>query len=269
MRYGIAWTTLVAAAALSVSAQVADETPRGASDAVPRWADGRVNFQAPPGETGLWEGRAPAAIAFNLRDGQPIASEWDLTTNLRIDQVPFKPWARALYDYRRATLSKDDPHTRCKPSGGPRMWHTPYGIEIIDRPETQEIIIVGVGGPHSWRTIHMDGRPHPRDLRPTWFGHSIGHWDGDTLVIDTVGFNERFWLTREGIPYTSSLHLIERVTRTARYTLRYEATIDDPLAYDEIWSGGWNLAWLDGIEPFEYICQDNNFDPNHMIGPGE
>ena len=255
--------------ALSASAQApSDRALRESAEDIPRWPDGRVNLQAAPGETGIWEGRAPAALAFTVSDGEAVASQWDLKTNLRIDDVPFKPWARGLYEYRRATLGKDDPHTKCKPSGGPRMWHTPYGIEIIDRPQTQEVIIIGVGGPHSWRVVHMDGRPHPENPRPTWFGHTIGRWEGDTLVMDTVGFNERFWLTREGIPYTSSLHLVERVTRTDRHTLVYEATIDDPLTYDEVWSGGWTLAWLDGVEPFEYICQDNNFDPQHMVGPG-
>jgi hypothetical protein len=255
--------------ALVIPALVANAQRLGDAADIPRWPDGRVNFQAAPGDVGVWEGRAPATMAFNIRNGEKAVSEWDLDTNLTIDDVPFKPWARALYNLRRSNLSKDDPHTRCKPSGGSRMWHTPYGIEIIDLPENDEIILVGVGGPHSWRVVHMDGRTHPSDLEPSWFGHSIGHWEGDTLVIDSIGFNERFWLTREGIPHTFALHLVERITRTERYNLRYVATVDDPLTYDEIWSGGWNLAWLDDIELFEYICQENNFDPSHMVGPGE
>ncbi len=67
-------------------------------------------------------------------------------------------------------------------------------------PEEKRIYMVEVGGPHTWRTIYMDGRPHPKNLDPSFFGHSVGHWEGDALVVDTVGFNERFWLTREGIP---------------------------------------------------------------------
>jgi hypothetical protein len=261
-------SSLAALASLLVAGAAAQPTaPAGDSAEIPRWPDGRVNLQAPPGEVGIWEGRAPATLAFNLRDGEIVRSQWDLPTNLTVDEVPFMPWARALYDYRRATLGKDDPHTKCKPSGGARMWHTPYGIEIIDLPEIEQLLLVGVGGPHSWRVVYMDGRAHPDNPEPSWFGHSVGQWDGDTLVIDTVGFNERFWLTREGIPYTSALHLVERITRVERYKLKYEATIDDPLTYTDVWSGGWTLAWLEDIEPFEYICQDNNFDPNHMVGP--
>jgi len=147
------------------------------------------------------------------------------------------------------------------------MFHTPYGFEIIDRPEQQEILFLSVGVPHSWRIVYMDGRPHPVDPRPMWFGHSVGHWEGDTLVIDTVGFNERFWLTREGIPHTSQLHLVERISRPDFSTLRYEVTIDDPGAYTESWSGGWYIPWVEGNEPFDYVCQENNLDAARMIGP--
>jgi len=143
-----------------------------------------------------------------------------LPTNLKIDEVPWQPWARAVYDYRQAETTKDDPHVRCKPSGGPRMYHTPYGHEFIEVPEEKKIYILSVGGPHSWRVVYMDGREHPKDLDPTFSGHSVGHWEGDTLVVDTVGFNEKFWLTREGIPHTSALHLTTRCGTKRRSTIR-------------------------------------------------
>ena len=178
-------------------------------------------------------------------------------------QTPYQPWAKALFDYRRN--NEFEPHTRCKPSGGSRFWHTPYGVEIVDLPETHEVIFLGVGAPHSWRNVYLDGRPHPKDLKPSWYGHSIGKWEGDTLVVDTVGFNERFWLTREGVPHTSQLHLIEKFSRPNHDQLRYEATVDDPGAYTATWSGGWNLRWSEGNEPFDYLCQENNRDPGRMI----
>ena len=105
--------------------------------------------------------------------GRPF-QEVSLPTNLTVDQVPFQPWAREQYLKRQANLTADDPHTRCKPSGGPRFWHTPYGIEVLDLPETKEIIFIGVGAPHSWRIVYLDGRAHPKDLKPSWYGHSIG-----------------------------------------------------------------------------------------------
>ena len=105
------------------------------------------------------------------------------------------------------------------------------GLSSSTCPEEKRIYMIEVGGPHTWRIIHMDGRPHPKNLDPSFFGHSAGHWEGDSLVVDTVGFNERFWLTREGIPHTEFLHLTERFTRTDYDTLKYEATVDDPGAY--------------------------------------
>jgi hypothetical protein len=238
---------------------------KGPARPTPRWPDGRVNLGAEPGEKGLWEGNAGATLATNPPGGLDNPAMY-LPTNLKIDEVPWQPWARAVYDYRQAETTKDDPHVRCKPSGGPRMFHTPYGLEFIDVPEEKKIYILGVGGPHSWRVVYMDRREHPKDLDPTFSGHSVGWWEGDTLVIDTVGFNERFWLTREGIPHTSALHLVERFTREDHDTLRYEATIDDPGAYTRPWTGGWYLRWQAGEEMYEYICQENNRDIQHMFG---
>jgi hypothetical protein len=230
----------------------------------PHWPDGRVNLGPLPGEKGDWEGNAGSTLATNLKGiDNP---RMNLPTNLKIDEVPFQPWARALYDYRQATTTKDDPHVRCKPSGGPRLFHTPYGFEFVDVPEQKVIYMIEVGGPHTWRVIHMDGSPHPKDLEPSFFGHSTGYWEGDTLVVDTVRFNERFWLTREGIPHTEYLHLTERFTRTDSDNLKYEATIDDPGAYTKPWSGGWWIRWQAGEEMYEYVCQDNNRDAKHMYG---
>jgi hypothetical protein len=224
-----------------------------------------VNLGPAPGDKGLWEGNAGSTLATNIRASidNPLMN---LPTNMKISEVPFLPWARALYDYRQSTLTKDDPHVRCHPSGGSRLYHTPYGFEILDMPEQKRIYMVFVGGPHSWRLIYMDGRPHPKDLEPSFFGHSVGHWEGETLVVDSTGYNEKFWLTREGIPVTEKLHLTERFTRTDYDTLKYEATVDDPGAYTKPWSGGWNIVWQPGEELYEYMCQDNNRDPAHMVG---
>lgn len=230
----------------------------------PHWPDGRVNLGPLPGEKGVWEGNAGATLATNAKglDNPNMI----LPTNIKIADVPFQPWARAVYEFRQATTTKDDPHVRCKPSGGPRAYHTPYGMEFMDQPEAKRMYVLGVGGPHTWRMIYMDGRAHPDPVEPSYFGHSVGHWEGDSLVVDTVGFNEKFWLTREGIPHTAQLHLTERFTRTDYDTMKYEVTIDDPGAYTQPWSGGWYLRWQDGEEMYEYVCQDNNRDPKHMYG---
>src|SRR5262249_17802087 len=133
----------------------------------PHWPDGHVNLGPLPGEKGVWEGNAGATLALNPPGGLDNAQMY-LPTNLKIADVRFQPWARAIYEYRQATTTKDDPHVRCKPSGGPRMFHTPYGMEFIEVPDQKRIYILGVGGPHTWRVIYMDGREHPKDMTPSF-----------------------------------------------------------------------------------------------------
>ena len=106
----------------------------------------------------------------------------------------------------------------------------------------------------------MDGRSHPQgdELNPTYLGHSVGHWDGDTLVVDVVGFNENTWLDYYGHPHTDLLHVVEKFTRPNKGTLRYEALIDDRGAYSKPWAVAWNIPWSANGELTEYICQENN-----------
>src|SRR5207247_140613 len=115
------------------------------------------------------------------------------------------------------------------------MVATAYGTDFIDVPDQKRVYITQTGGPHSFRPIYMDGRAHPKDLDPSYYGHSTGRWDGDTLVVDTVGFNEGFWFSR-GIPHTDSLHMIEKLTRTDMNNTKYEVTIDDTGAYTQPWT---------------------------------
>jgi hypothetical protein len=183
---------------------------------------------------------------------------------LTIGEVPFQPWAKALHAYRQE--NQLEPHTRCKPSGGPRQFLTPYGVEFLELQELQRILIVDLGGPHTMRVIYMDGKPHPKDLDLSYLGHSVGRWEGKTLVVDSVGFNERFWFDRWGLPHTQQLHIIERFTRVDETTLRYELTIDDPGAYTRPWTTMMQLRWNPTVELFEFVCQDNNLAPELMLG---
>jgi len=223
----------------------------------PRRPDGHVNFGPPPGEKGHWIRQGRAQLASNP-DSVIGAGPGGLPTNLKLADVPFQLWARKLYEYRQATLERDAPHSRCKPSPGPRQVGTAYGFEIVEMPELQRVFIFDIGGPASFRIIYMDVRPHPAHSDPTYIGHSVGRWEGDTLMVDTIGFNEGSWIEAEGFPHTDRMHLIERFTRTNFITLGYEVTVDDPGAYTQPWSGGFNLRWDAGAEMFEYVCQDNN-----------
>ena len=179
-------------------------------------------------------------------------------------KIPYQPWAQALAADRRTHAL--EPHARCKPSGVARVFLTPYGVEIVELAELNLIYIFDIGGPHTFRTIYTDGRSHPHKRQPDYYGHSIGWWEGDTLVVDTTGFNEGFWLDRGTLPHTEKLHTIERFTRLDSRTLKYELTIEDPDVYTQPFTGSANFVWETNTELFEYVCQEANYAHNLMVG---
>ncbi|HEX7238583.1 MAG TPA: hypothetical protein VF405_16570 [Gammaproteobacteria bacterium] len=247
-------SALILAALASADPAAAQRRGRNANapppGPAPRDAEGRaILWGATPDEKGVW------TPMFGITD--PISP---------VDKTPFQPWARALFDERQVT--ELEPHTRCKASGTARQFQTPYGVEFVNLPEIKRLFIFDIGGPHTFRTVYMDGREHPKDLDPSYYGHSVGHWEGDTLVIDSVGFNESFWMDRRGMPHTSQLHTIERFTRIDSETINYEITVDDPGAYTAPWTGGFNLGFERGVELFEYSCQQANYAVELMVGGG-
>jgi hypothetical protein len=214
----------------------------------PRNADGRVVMGgATSAQKGVW------TPMFGL--STPAAP---------YDNIPFQPWAQALYDARQ--LHELEPHARCKASGTARQFLTPYGVEFLELNELSTMYIFDIGGPHTYRTIYMDGRSHPADFEPTNYGHSIGWWDGDTLVVDSIGFNEDFWFERRGIPHTEQMHIVEYFTRISNDRTEYRFTIDDPGGYTAPYHGGFNLRWNEGVELFEYVCQQANYAHELMVG---
>jgi hypothetical protein len=214
----------------------------------PRTADGKVILDGEtPGKNGVW--------TPNIGITAPAVP---------LENIKFQPWAKALYDNRQT--NELEPHTRCKPSGAARQFMTPYGVEFTELPELQRIYIFDIGGPHTFRTIYMDGRSHPDKFMPNNYGHSIGWWEGDALVVDTVGYSEDFWLDRRGLPHTEQLHTIERFTRTDKNTIDYKLTVDDPGAYLEPYTGGFTLRYNENQELFEYVCQQANYASELMVG---
>ena len=239
--------TVSVSTALAAYGQPRDE-PEGPADPAPRNEAGRVLLGgATPQEKGVWTPR------FGIFD--PSAP---------LESVPFQPWAEALYADRQ--IHEFEPHARCKASGASRQFLTPYGVEMVEIAALDTLLIFDIGGPHTFRTVYMDGRSHPEDLEPSNYGHSIGWWDGDTLVIDTVGYNEDFWFGRRGLPHTEQLHTVEYLTRVDSATIDYEILIDDPGAYTDTFMGGFNLGWQEDTELFEYICQQANYADELMVG---
>jgi hypothetical protein len=244
--------------------QVAVPDGRGPGGAAPPAGRGRAGGPppgpAPRSATGrvLLGGATPEVKGVWLPDGGAGVSMADPA------EIPFQPWAQAVLANRGKFQL--EPHTRCKPSGGIRQFLTPYGVEFVEFPELQRMYIFDIGGPHTYRTIYMDGRSHPANLPPSYYGHSIGRWEGDTLVIDSTGFNESFWIDRRGTPHTDRLRIVERFTRENAVRMKYEVTLDDPGAFTAPWKTGFNLRWEDGTELFEYVCQQSNEAPNLMVG---
>jgi hypothetical protein len=225
--------------------------------------------------TGSVEGPAlnrPPAVtgpAPRLPDGKPdFSGVWRSQPNFTIDitkalkpgseLVPL-PWAAKLTQQR---MSKDDPEANCLPAGVPRV--APYPWRIVQTPT--HIFFLFEANIHSFRQIFMNRTTHPKDLNPTWYGDSIGRWDGDTLVVDTVGFNDLFWFDFAGHPHTEQLHTIERYRRIDMGTLEDEVTVEDPGAYAKPFTLLARMPLMPNQELMEYICNENNKDVLHILG---
>jgi hypothetical protein len=256
-------------AAMAGQALLAQEV--ASTQPVPRLENGWVSFEALPGEKGVWNRGDYRAIVPETEEQTALRDSFGRGSNpLNLKplhgQVPFQPWAEAVYLWRQ--VHEIEPYGRCKPTGGLRNLSVPYGTDIVQVPEEQRMYIFHTGGSHTFRTIYMDGREHPADLDPSYGGHSIGHWEGDTLVVDSIGFNERGWIDARGSPNTKLLHLTERFTRTDFDTLVYEMIVDDPGAYTATWKTGMVMNWTPDRETFQFLCQDGNLADEMMVGGG-
>jgi len=226
---------------------------------VPRWPDGQVRLGPPPGKKGYW-----ATTSSQLVDsaGGPISMDGDgLLANISdaARVAPFLPWAKAVYEYRQRTRLKDDPLARCVPPGGPRQFQTPNGFQFVEQRDLGRILILLGGGDRNWRVIYTDGRPQgePDEVVRSYYGNSVGRWEKDTLVADSIGFNEHFWFAKGGLPHTEALHLVERFTRSDFGTLKYEVTVNDPRTYTRPWKALWTMDWVPDQEIQEYFCEEN------------
>jgi len=226
---------------------------------VPRTADGKVDLKAQMPRTSYGK---PDLSGFWMPE-DPVKNLLNLAADLKPDEVPLTPWGRGVLDQRIATNGKDHPGVSCLPSGIPEKDNIPDGLKLV---QTEDLVLLLHESRTIYRQIFTDGRPLPKDPQPTWMGYSIGHWDKDTFVVETIGQNGRTWLDMQGHPGTESLRVTERFTRPRVGHMDIEVTIDDPKAYTKPWSV--KLAWR--LEPdtdlIESICEENNRDPAHMIG---
>ncbi len=237
-RMRVTFLALVAALAFSpvILAQTAEQ-PTTAQAASPT-----------PDLSGLWiRLRDPAHSSLNLDFGKAVSS--------------MTPWAEARFKaansiYRSSSPSTvlSDPIFSCFPPGVPRIYLLNFPVQIVQIPGQ---VIMLFEFDHFVRRIYTDGRPHDKDVGPLWMGDSIGRWEGDTLVADTVSFNDKTTLDREGYPHSDAMHLVERIRRVGHDSLEIDLTINDPKAYTKPWGAKLNFQLRTDWKIMEHVCEDN------------
>jgi hypothetical protein len=199
-----------------------------------------------------------------MPDGKPdLQGLWNPgLTFMNVGQPSLQPWAEALYKERRANLSKDDPEGHCLPAGVPRI--SPFPQKIVQTPTL--VVILDEGNIHSYRQVFLDGRKHLEDSGPLWMGDSIGKWDGDTLVVDTVNFNDKTWLNGQGLPHSEELHVVERYSRPDLGHLNVDIAIEDPKTFTKPHNFKRAFTLMPNAEILEYVCNEFNVDAEHLVG---
>ena len=177
--------------------------------------------------------------------------------------LPFQPWAAELRKQRLAENSKDHPDAHCLPLHPVQLHSHPQPRKIIQSPGEVVIIYEANDG---LRQIFTDGRPLPVDPQPWWFGYSTGKWNGDTLVVETIGFRDMMWLDEEGTVITTAGKITERFRRLNYGTLEIEITVDDPKAFTKPWTVKLSQRLMPDTELIEFVCQENNRSVPHLVG---
>ncbi len=233
----------------SASAQWINYPTRG----IPRTLDGKPNLSAPaprtkegkPDFSGMWEQLDARGAAYYLKG---------------ID-IPWQPWAKALFDQNTATNLIDNPESRCLPRGVPKE----DAFDLHKIVQTPDLLVILYEYQSTYRQIFLDGRALPKDPNPSWAGYSSGHWEGDTLVVESSGFNGKAWLSGFGNPTTDAMHLTERMRRRDFGHMDIQLTIDDPKAYTRPWTAELHPQLIPDTELIEFVCEENERDLRHLL----
>lgn len=198
--------------------------------------------------------KPPAGPTPRAEDGRVDLSGVWVPDSINLPSDPaYQPAFRKIYDERKANKGKDDPEKFCLPNGAVRVNALPY--KIVQGPKM--IVLLWEGNTHSYRRFFLDGRPFNFDIEPeSYTGQSLGHWEGDTLVVETKGFNDKTWLDATGKPHSEEMHLMERYTRPDLGHLKVELNIEDPRAFTKpyTFTRTFTLAPKEW-ELQEYVCQ--------------
>ena len=223
----------------------------------PRTKDGKPDLAAPaprrpdgkPDLTGIWGTVSPKYLANLAADFKP-------------GDFPIQAWAEALTKERMTGIhAGEESNANCLPQGVPRIDATPNPFKILQEPDLVVILYEAFG---QFRQVYLDGRALPRDPNPTWLGYSVGRWDGDTLVVETTGFNGKTWLDQAGHPTTDALRVTERYHRRDFGHLAIQVTIDDPKAYTKPWTVTEPMQLFADTDLIEFVCNENEKDLKHL-----
>jgi hypothetical protein len=263
-------TSLVAFLALPAAAQWVHLPTPG----VPRNADGKPNLSAPaprtpngkPDFSGMWVPRD--VLPCNVKERGVQCTELDLTPQIGNfalglkDGLPYQPWAAELFHRRAKDVGYIDPHTHCMPPNYPRAWAFPETQKIFQTPA--ELVLLHEYNA-SYRQIFLDGRKPPEDPQPTWNGYSVGHWEGDTLVVESAGYRDDSWLDTAGNFFSSAARVTERIRRPSFGALDIDVTVNDPKVFTKAWTVNLHMKPLLDTEMIDFICMENNRDIDHMV----
>jgi hypothetical protein len=237
---------VLAATLIMVSALLAAQWVNYPTPGIPRTKNGKPNLSAPapktpdskPDLSGIW--KAPNTRYLDNLDADGVAS-------------PMLPWAAKLYRERQENNGKDRPSGRCLP-------HSVTDFDAHHMPkkviQTPGLVVLLFESYHSYRQIFTDGRPLPKERDPAWFGYSVGKWEGDALVVNTVGLNENTWLDDGGHPHSDALHIIERFRRPNFGHIEVQVTIDDPKAYTKPWTAKIGWEFVPDTELFDWVFEN-------------
>jgi hypothetical protein len=240
---------LMLAAMVSGSALAQNPDPASPVDAVRAGRGRGVPRKGPPGPLP------------RLSDGHPdITGIWNGFGGSGQPGPNMLPWAQKIVEERRAKNGAEDYEARCLPGGPPRA--APYHTAFFATPKL--VVMLFEGNTHMYRQFFVDGSPHPQNLKPTFYGDSRAHWEGDTLVVDTVSFFEKSWFDFPGTPHTKDMHLIERFHRTDYGNMEMDVTIEDPGVFTKPWTFHRTTTLEPDFEMTEYVCNENNQDPSHL-----
>jgi hypothetical protein len=209
---------------------------------IPRTPDGQLDLTAP--------------VPRSTNDQPDLTGVWRAEVSTQ-ESAKLRPWAEAMAKSRMEDLRRDSPEALCLPGPIANM-----GVGKI--VQTHGLLLMLYGGT-LYRQIFLDGRGLPKDPNPDWMGYSVGRWDKDTLVVETVGFNSRTWLRGDGVPGSEQLHITERIRRSDFGHLEVRATYVDPSVLLAPWDVTAKFV-LDDVQPLEYVCNENERDRAHMIG---